>query len=127
MTEAPGMMELFFGKKKKVTRKRPSKSGKIVKPKGLTAAVSKKARRFKVKTRLMRAGKHIGYRKLSHIKKDIKRKEKAMKARKAGKKAPVRRRKRAPRSSFGVGGSYMPLSSFSSPYPYAVDSSPPWI
>ena len=41
------------------------------------------------------------------------------------KSSSTRRRRR--RSSFGVGGSYMPLSSMMSPYPYAVNASPPWM
>jgi len=128
MPESQGIMSLLFGKKKaKVTRKRKSSTttkGKPVKPKGLTLALRKKARKFKVKTRVMRAGKHVGYRKVSIIKKDIKKKEKKAKA-KAGKTTPKRRRTK--RSSFGVGGNFMPIGSFMSPYPYAVDSSPPWV
>lgn len=50
----------------------------------------------------------------------------ANKALRSKMKGKTRRRKKRS-SSFGVGGSYMPLSSFMSPYPYAVDSSPPWI
>lgn len=37
------------------------------------------------------------------------------------------KRRRRRRSSFGVGGSYVPLSSIMSPYPSSVSASPPWI
>ena len=46
--------------------------------------------------------------------------------RKGSKKGRKRSRRGRRRSSFGVGGSYMPLSSMMSPYPYSVNSSPPW-
>lgn len=121
------IMSLLFGKKKAVRRKSGSKS-KVVKPKGLTAAVRKDARKYKVKTRLMRNGKHVGYRKISDIKKDIRRKKKAaLKRKTAATKNTKKVTRRRKSSAFGVGGSYMPLSSFMSPYPYAVDSNPPWI
>lgn len=127
---AEGIMSLLFGKKKRRTTRRKktaSKTGKIAKPKGLTAALRKAAKKYKVKTRLMRNGKHVGYRKVSHIKRDIRRKKKAADKRAKSPKKATRRRRRVKRSSFGVGGSYMPLSNFMAPYPYAVDSSPPWI
>ena len=76
----------------------------------------------------------MGYRKVTLIKRDIRKKKKKAEKRKKAKAAskasgtkPRRRRRRKSRSSFGVGGSYMPLSSFMSPYPYSVDASPPWI
>ena len=123
-----GIMTLLFGKKK-APKKRTTKkkTDKPVRPKGLTAAVRKQARKYKVKTRVMRGTKHVGYRKMAMIKRDIRKKKKAAekKAKAAGK--PVRRRRRVKKSSFGVGGNYMPLSNFMSPYPYAVDSGPAWI
>ena len=127
-----GIMSLLFGKKKAAPKRRKTtkKSDKPVRPKGLTLAVRKEARKYKVKTRVMRGSKHVGYRKLSLIKKDIRsKKKKAEKKKAAAKKtAPKRRRRRSTKSSsFGVGGSYMPLSNFMSPYPYSVDASPPWI
>ena len=129
------IMSLLFGKKKarRTTKKTTGKkSTKVVRPKALTAAVRKEARKFKVKTRLMCGSKHVGYRKVSLIKRDIRKKKKtALKkkqaaAKKAGK--PVRRR-RVKSSAFGAGagGSYMPLSSFMSPFPYSVSGSPAWI
>lgn len=130
------LMEMFFGKKRRrrTSRKSGTKSEKPKYPKGLTLALRKKARKLKVKTRIVRNGKHVGYRKVSHIKRDIRRKEKAAKKKKAAfgaRKKRVVRRRRARRSvdesEFGVGGSYMPLSTFSAPYPYSVDASPPWI
>lgn len=129
MSGSDGIMSLLFGKKKRrvVRRKKTTKKAKIVRPKGLTVALRKAARKYKVKTRLMRNGKHVGYRKVSHIKRDIRRKKKAADKRAKSPKKTTRRRRRVKRSSFGVGGSYMPLSNFMSPYPYAVDSSPPWI
>jgi len=52
-----------------------------------------------------------------------------MKPKRKGSKKVGRKRSRRGRrkSSFGVGGSYMPLSSMMSPYPYSVNASPPWI
>lgn len=128
------LMSLLFGKKRRrrttrKSRKTTTKTDKPKRPKGLTAALRKQARKYKVKTRLMRNGKHVGYRKLTHIKRDIRKKKKAAERRaKSAKKTTTRRRRRVSRrSGFGVGGSYMPLSNFMSSYPYAVDSSPPWI
>jgi pyruvate/2-oxoglutarate dehydrogenase complex dihydrolipoamide acyltransferase (E2) component len=128
------LMSLLFGKKRAVRRSRKStkkstkKSEAPRRPKGLSASLRKLARKFKVKTRVMRGSKHVGYRKVSHIKRDVRKKQKALKkrtvaAKKAGKKT---RRSRRRRSSFGVGGSYMPLSSFMSPIS-SVSSGPPWI
>jgi pyruvate/2-oxoglutarate dehydrogenase complex dihydrolipoamide acyltransferase (E2) component len=133
MVQQSGIMTLLFGKKKATKRRTTKKKAagdKPVRPKGLTSAVRKMARKYKVKTRVMRGSKHVGYRKLSLIKRDIKKKKKkadkkAAAAKKAGGK-PVRRRRRKA-SAFGVGGNYMPLSNFMSPYPYAVNSSPAWI
>lgn len=135
MVQEESIMSLLFGKKKRTRRRKKtsSKSKKPVRPKGLTASVRKEARKYKVKTRVMRGSKHVGYRKLSLIKKDIRRKKKqaekkkkAMAAKRAGKTVKRRRRRRRT-SAFGVGGSYMPLGNFASPYPYAVDASPPWM
>lgn len=129
--QSSGIMSLLFGKKKAAPKRRTTKKSgdKPVRPKGLTLAVRKEARKYKVKTRLMRGSKHVGYRKLSLIKKDIKKKKKQAekRAKAAGKKVVKRRRRNTKASSFGVGGGYMPLSSFMSPYPYAVSSSPAWI
>jgi hypothetical protein len=131
------LMSLLFGKKPKTKRSKKSvkKSDAPVRPKELTSALRKLARKFKVKTRVVRGGKHVGYRKVSHIKRDIKKKEKALKKRKAaakkagkaGKKTRRVRRRSARRAGFGVGGSYMPLSAFMSPYPAAVQGGAPWI
>lgn len=126
------LMSLLFGKKKRKTTKsrKVSKKQVIKKPKGLTKTLVKLARKHRVKVRLMRNGKHIGYRKVSHIKRDIRRKikkEKLQKKRDNKKHTKKTRRSRARKSMFGVGGSYMPLSSFMSPYPYSVNSSPPWV
>ena len=130
MVQESGIMSLLFGKKKAAPKRRSTKKAadKPVRPKGLTLAVRKEARKYKVKTRIMRGSKHVGYRKLALIRKDIRKKKKQAekKAKAAGK--PVRRRRRkATASSFGIGGNYMPLSNFMSPYPYAVGSTPPWV
>ena len=53
------------------------------------------------------------------------RKKLVKKTKRKGSKKSSRRRSR--RSSFGVGGSYVPLGSMMSPYPYSVNASPPWI
>ena len=136
MVQEDSIMSLLFGKKRKTRRRKKSssKSKKPVRPKGLTVAVRKQARKYKVKTRVMRGSKHVGYRKLSLIKKDIRRKKKqaekrkkALAAKRAGKPVKRRRRRRRRTSAFGVGGSYMPLGNFASPYPYSVDASPPWM
>lgn len=119
-------MSLLFGKKKRSSRKGVSTKKVVKRPKALNAALRKLAKKFRVRTRITRGGKLVGYRKISHIKKDISRKMK-----KAAKKLKVKKAKKSTRkgrrSAFGVGGSYMPLSSFMSPYPYSVDSSPPWV
>lgn len=129
------LMTLLFGKKRRrrVAGGRRRKGRKVTrlgvkKPKGLTAVIKKAAKKYKVRI-MMKNGK---YRKLSTIKKEIRRKKRAaMKKQKSKMKrhgsGVKRRRRRRRRSSFGVGGSYMPLSSFMSPYPYSVDSSPPYI
>ena len=125
------IMSLLFGKKKarKRTSTKKTASGKIVRPKALTAALRKQAKKYKVKTRTMRGSKHTGYRKVSLIKKDIRRKKKKADAKKKLAKTTPKRRRRAKKSAFGsgVGGSYMPLSSFMSPSPFATSSTAPWI
>ena len=126
-----GLMSLLFGKKK---RKRPRKTTKKTKTKmtkkRIGYAIKKKrvvnvykfkglvGRRYSNKNKIAK-GKKVHKTKAS-ARKALKKKN--MKKTKSKRKTTRRRR-----SSFGVGGSYMPLSSFMSPYPYSTDSSPPWI
>lgn len=131
------LMTLLFGKKRRRRRKsaggrrrKSSRRSITKKPKGLTKALIKKAQKYKVKVRTK-----TGYRKLSIIKKEIRRKIKMRERKKRRRSSATngrrrssgRKRRRVRRSAFGVGGSYQPLSNFMSPYPYSVDSSPPWI
>ena len=120
--------------------------GKVKKP---SAATIRCAKKYKIKVTIKRGGKR-SYKKESVIKRQCKKRERAMKkkliarrkriakcAKAAAKRCANTRKKTAKktvkrlvssrRTAFGVGGSYMPLASMMSPYPRSVDASPPWI
>ena len=133
MAAGKGILSLLFGKKKRSRRgsRKVTKSGKKRAPKKLGWAIKrgkyvarvykfhgKKGRRYS-NGHLVKKGKTI-YRSKAAARAAIRRKSKK------SKKTTKRRRRAGRRSSFGVGGSYMPLSSFMSSYPYSVNSSPPW-
>lgn len=130
---AEGIMSLLFGKKKarrtkRRTTKKTKKSTKVSRRKvGYTCKKGRIVHVYKYKG--MTGRRYANKRKLSKGKKVYKTKAACKAAlRKMSKKTKkVTRRRRSRRSNFGVGGSYMPLSSFMSPYPYSVDSSPPWV
>lgn len=130
MTES--IMSLLFGKKRKrttrkTTRKTSSskKSTKVTRKKiGYTCKKGRIVHVYKYKG--LTGRRYSNKRKLAKGKKVYKTKAACKAAlRKMSKK--TKRKSSSRQSNFGVGGSYMPLSSFMSPYPYSVDSSPPWI
>ena len=133
----PGILSLLFGKRKK--RRRPAHTrvyGDFSRgrPKGLTKALVRRARKYGVRVTTGKRKKYKSVRLVkSQIKKKImmrrrrKRKAAAAKRRRArfGRK---KRRRRSRRTGFGVsGGNYMPLSMVMSPYPRAVMAGPPYI
>lgn len=128
---AEGIMSLLFGKKRRRRRTRKTstkKSGKMTRKKiGYTMKKGRMCHVYKYKG--LTGRRYANKRKLSKGKKVYKTKAACKRAcaKRRKTKSTRRRRRRTKRSSFGVGGSYMPLESFMSPYPYAVDSSPPWI
>lgn len=129
---ANGIMSLFFGKKKSRRSSKKSVSGK-------TAKVSRKRIGYAIKGhRIVSVFKFKGLKgkrlankhKLAKGKRVFKKKSSAKSSlkKKLGKTSKkMHRRRRSRKSAFGTGGSYMPLESFMAPYPYSVDSSPPWI
>lgn len=126
------VMSLLFGKKpkKRSSRKRTTKSSsgkKVTRKKiGYTCKKGRIVHVYKYKG--LTGRRYSNKRKLAKGKKVHKTKAAAKAAlRKMSKKAKKTTRRRTKKSNFGVGGSYMPLESFMSPYPYAVDSSPPWV
>lgn len=130
---AEGIMSLLFGKKRRrrrtSTKSSSKKSSKVSRKRvGYTCKKRRIVHVYKFKG--LAGRRYSNKRKLSKGKKVYKTKA-ACKAsmRKMSKKDQKKttRRRRSRKSNFGVGGSYMPLSSFMSPYPYSVDSSPPWI
>lgn len=128
---ADGIMSLLFGKKKqrRTRRKTTTKTKKVSRKKiGYTMKKGRMCIVYKYKG--LTGRRYSNKRKLSKGKKLYKTKAAckracAKKSKKVSRKKTTRRR--STRSSFGTGGSYMPLESFMSPYPYSVDSSPPWI
>jgi len=123
----PGILSLLFGKRKR--RRRPAHTRVYgdfsrKRPKGLTKALVKRARKHKV--RVTTGRKHKKYKSVRTIKAQIKKK---MAAKKRGKRRKVkrRRRRRPRRSHYGIGGNYMPGSMIISPYPRAVMAGPPYI
>jgi len=132
MSANDGIMSLLFGKKKsRRTRKKTTttKKGKVSRKKiGYTMKKGRICHVYKYKG--LTGRRYSNKRKLSKGKKVYKTKAAckracAKKSKKSAKKTT--RRRRTQRSNFGTGGSYMPLESFMSPFPYSVDSSPPWI
>lgn len=121
---ANGIMSLLFGKKKKSTKSVKSSSGTTKKRIGYCIKNKRIVNVYKFKGV---SGKRLSNKtKLSKGKKVYKTKAAAKSAlKKMTKKASKTHRRR--KSAFGIGGSYMPLSSFMAPYPYSVDSSPPWV
>ena len=144
------LMELLFGKKSR--RKSGVKSnGKKVVKKGKAHLVEgvkppmvlvKRAKKLKIRTTTGKLG-HRKYKPVSVLKKEVKNAMK--KAKSSVSKSPHRKRRSVSkrrvkfgnddsirqrfrnRSRFGVNGSFAPLSSIMSPYPYSVNASPPWI
>jgi hypothetical protein len=138
-------LQALFGKKKRVKRTKStsvSKKGakKTVMGKKPPAALRKKCKKHKIRTTTGK--KHRTYKTVAVLKRALKKKERAMMkkkkalalkkakrtkkpARKRTKKPATKRRSRSRTTSrFGKG---VPLSQMISPYPYAVNSSPPWI
>ncbi len=129
---AEGIMSLLFGKKRRRRRTTKTstkkKGGKMTRKKiGYTMKKGRMCHVYKYKG--LTGRRYANKRKLSKGKKVYKTKAACKRAcaKRSKKTKSTRRRRRTKRSSFGVGGSYMPLESFMSPYPYSVDSSPPWI
>lgn len=131
MAASDGIMSLLFGKKRRRRRRRKSTKGKgkgKVSRKRIGYCIKKKRVCHVFKYKGLTGRRYSNKHKLAKGKKVYKTKAQARAAAKRkSKKTTKRRRRRRARSSFGVGGSYMPLESFMSPYPYSVDSSPPWI
>jgi hypothetical protein len=132
MAASDGIMSLLFGKKKRRLRSKKSTSikgkGKVTRKK-IGYCLKKKRVCHVYKYKGLKGRRYASKHKLPKGKKIYKTKAAckaaARKISKKTKKTTLRRRSK--RSSFGVGGSYMPLESFMSPYPYSVSSSPPWI
>lgn len=122
---AEGIMSLLFGKKRRRRTSKKSTKGKVSRKKiGYAIKKNRIVNVFKFKG--LKGRRYASKNKLAKGKKVYKTKAAAKRSMmKKQKKKTTRRRTK--RSSFGVGGSYMPLESFMSPYPYSVDSSPPWI
>jgi hypothetical protein len=136
MAKNDSLMSLLFGKKKSHKRK-PASKVKKSKRKHIGYTVKKTKSGFRI-VKVFTGKKYSNGRKLAPKKKVYKKKamvKAALKKRQAKKKLSfgmknkktTRRRSSLRRNSYGVGGSYMPLSSFMSPYPYSVSSSPPWV
>lgn len=132
----PGILSLLFGKRK---RKRRSAHTRVYgdfsrgRPKGLTKALVRRARKYGVR---VTTGKRKKYKSVRLVKSQIKkkitlrrrRKRKAAAAKRRRARFGRRKRRRRRRTRFGVsGGNYMPLSMVMSPYPRAVMAGPPYI